>query len=200
LLGKADEVGSKLADQYEFLSIVETGGMGVVYKARHLALNQIVAIKMIQTGQIDEKHIERFRREAKALAELDHFNIIQVKDFGLTETGLPYMVLDFVEGMSLSELIKQQGVLKFETVINIFAQCADALSHAHEHGVLHRDLKPSNIMIKEIPGQKPIVKIIDFGIAKLLNSDSDGALTPLPSLHSLPRCFRNLNRSTAYTW
>jgi serine/threonine protein kinase len=171
------EVGSRFADQYEIVSVVATGGMGIVYEALHIALNQKVAIKMMQTERLDDARVKRFRKEAESLTALEHANIIHVRDYGLTENGQPYMVLDFVEGMSLSELINQRGPLSAELALDIFAQIASALAHAHDRGVLHRDLKPGNIMICETRGQRPIAKLIDFGIAKDLHSGPERGLT-----------------------
>ncbi len=176
LLG-AEEIGNKLADQYEFISVIATGGMGVIYEAKHLALGQKVAIKMMQTGRLDDAHVKRFKREAESLTALDHVNIIHVRDYGLTENGQPYMVLDFIDGLSLSEMIYQLGSIPLGTALSIFVQAADALVHAHERGVLHRDLKPGNIMVAESANQQPSVKLIDFGIAKVLTDESEKGLT-----------------------
>ncbi len=170
----ASEVGYELARQYEFLSVIASGGMGTVYKARQVVLNQNVAIKMMQMTRLDEKHVSRFRKEADALATLEHSNIIHVRDYGLTENGQPYMVLDYVEGMSMSQMIQSRGPIPVMFAIEFFAQIADALAHAHERGVLHQDLKPNNIMICESGKLIPYAKLIDFGIAKIVN----GEVTP----------------------
>ncbi len=167
----------RLAEQFEFLGLLDSGGMGVIYKARNITINQIVAIKMIQAGDLDDRHVQRFRQEARALSNLNHYNIVQVKDFGFTENAQPYMVLEFIEGMTLSQFIKQQQTVSLEKLRSIFTQVTDALSHAHEHGVLHRDLKPSNIMIKTAADGAPLVKIVDFGIAKMLTAELNSALT-----------------------
>ena len=160
------EIGTELALQYEFLSVIAGGGMGTVYEARHLVLNQKVAIKMMQRERLDEKHIKRFRQEAEALAALEHTNIIHVRDYGLTENGQPYMVLNYVEGMSMSQMIQSRGPIPTSFALEFFIQIADALEHAHERGVLHQDLKPNNIMICEPRKMTPYAKLIDFGIAK----------------------------------
>ncbi len=171
----SSEVGYELARQYEFLSVIASGGMGTVYKARHLVLDQNVAIKMMQTERLDEKHITRFRHEANALAALEHSNIIHVRDYGLTENGQPYMVLDYVEGMSMSQMIQSRGPIPVMFAMEFFAQIADALAHAHERGVLHQDLKPNNIMICESGKMIPYAKLIDFGIAKIVNGEATPA-------------------------
>ncbi|MBS1957161.1 MAG: protein kinase [Cyanobacteria bacterium SZAS-4] len=168
----SSEVGFELARQYEFLSVIASGGMGTVYEARHLVLNQKVAIKMMQTERLDDKHVTRFRHEAEALAALEHSNIIHVRDYGLTENGQPYMVLDYVEGMSMSQMIQSRGPIPAMFALEFFAQIADALAHAHSRGVLHQDLKPNNIMICESGKMVPYAKLIDFGIAKIINGEA----------------------------
>jgi serine/threonine protein kinase len=162
----------KLPAQYEFLSVIASGGMGIIYEARHLVLNQKVAIKMMKTQRLDEKHIKRFRKEADALAALEHPNIIHVRHYGFTDNGQPYMVLDYVEGTSMSQIIQSRGPIPVAFAVEFFAQVADALSHAHERGILHQDLKPSNIMICEFGLEPPYVKLIDFGIAKFINGEA----------------------------
>ncbi len=167
----------QLAKQFEFLDLIDSGGMGVIYKARNLTINQIVAIKMIQASALDDRHIKRFKQEATALSNLDHYGIVHVKDFGFTDNAQPYMVLEWIDGLTLPEFIKKQRRLSLETLRSIFVQIAEALSHAHERGVMHRDLKPSNIMIKVAADRTPCVKVIDFGIAKMLTADMNSALT-----------------------
>ncbi len=171
----ASEVGTELARQYEFLSVIASGGMGTIYEARHVVLNQRVSIKMMQKERLDEKNVKRFKQEAEALAALEHPNIIHVRDYGLTENGQPYMVLDYVEGMSMSQMIQSRGPIPTAFAIEFFIQIADALDHAHERGVLHQDLKPNNIMICEPGKTAPYAKLIDFGIAKIINGEATPA-------------------------
>lgn len=167
----------KLADQFEFLELIDSGGMGVIYKARNITINQIVAIKMIQAGSLEDRHVQRFKQEARALSNLNHYNIVQVKDFGFTENEQPYMVLEFVDGETLSQYIKNRQPISLDKFKSIFTQVIEALTHAHERGVLHRDLKPSNIMIKTATDGAPLVKIVDFGIAKMLTAELNSAFT-----------------------
>ena len=141
--------------------------MGAIFKARHLALNRIVAVKMIHQNRMDETQIRRFQQEAKAVSALDHPSIVRVHEFGISEGGQPHMVLDYIEGTTLESVLKEHGVLSIAEALPIFDQICDAISHAHERGVLHRDLKPGNIMLIERPNQPPLVKIVDFGIAKI---------------------------------
>ncbi|MBS2005212.1 MAG: protein kinase [Cyanobacteria bacterium SZAS LIN-5] len=169
------EIGTELASQYEFLSVIASGGMGIIYEARNLVLNQKVAVKMMKTEKLDEKNVKRFKKEAEALAALEHPNIIHVRHYGLTENGQPYMVLDYVEGTSMSQVIQSKGPIPVAFAIQFFIQIADALSHAHERGVWHQDLKPNNIMICQSGLETPYIKLIDFGIAKIINGEATPA-------------------------
>ncbi|RTL45883.1 MAG: serine/threonine protein kinase [Candidatus Melainabacteria bacterium] len=177
----------KLAAQYEFLQTIDSGGMGIIYKARNIAIDQFVAIKMIKTDSLAERHLQRFKQEASALASLNHHNIIRVNDFGFTEETQPYMVLEFVNGETLPRFLAKRGTeTDLETVRSIFVQIADAIGYAHERGVLHRDLKPSNIMVQLGTDGSPTVKVIDFGIAKFLTAESNSAMTQTGELLGSP--------------
>ena len=151
--------------------------MGTVYKAYDRRLEEFVAIKLVHLdGQEDHRHSLRFKREAEATARLDHPSITKVIDFGLIDDAQPYLVMEFVEGKTLSAMIAEEGQLRLAEALPVFTAVCDALAHAHENKVLHRDLKPSNIMINRDSGTT-IVKILDFGIAKILESAG------VPSLH-----------------
>src|SRR5262245_29017313 len=141
----------ELGSRYEFISLVSSGGMGVIYKARQLLLNKTVAIKMLHSHLASDQMLARFQLEAKAASALDHPGIIHVHDFGISEHGQAFMVMDFVEGTTLSDMIEEQGQIDSKTACQIFKQICDAVEHAHSQGVLHRDLKPSNIMISKNP-------------------------------------------------
>ncbi|MBS1957162.1 MAG: protein kinase [Cyanobacteria bacterium SZAS-4] len=178
LVNNADMDG-KLSNQYEFLSEIGSGGMGVIYKARHTALNQIVAIKMLHKSRVDEVSVRRFQQEAKAVTALDHPCIVRVRDFGVTDSGQPHMVLDFIEGDTLSKAIQKSAGLPLAESLELFIQACDALEHAHARGVLHRDLKPSNIMLVPRLSGPPLVKIVDFGIAKINAPDHESSVPNL---------------------
>lgn len=184
--------GRKLVGNYEFLEFIGSGGMGVIYKARHPVLKRLVAIKMLHSHLMTDTVIKRFQQEALAVSGLSHPNIIAVHDFGLSDHGQPYMVMDFVDGKPLSEVLKQ-GPLNLEAVINISIQIAEGLQHAHEHGILHRDLKPSNIMVTDYDCSFPEVRIVDFGIAKILETEATrvtqtGELLGTPQYMSPEQC------------
>lgn len=184
--------GRKLVGNYEFLEFVGSGGMGVIYKARHPILKRLVAVKMLHSHLMNDAVVKRFQHEAQAVSSLSHPNIIKVHDFGLSEHGQPYMVMDFLEGKPLSVILKG-GPLRFEAVLNIAIQIAEALQHAHEHGVLHRDLKPSNIMVTDHDCAFPEAKLVDFGIAKIMENESTrmtqtGELIGTPQYMSPEQC------------
>jgi serine/threonine protein kinase len=160
---------------YEFLESIGEGGMGVIYKARHRHLNKVVAIKTLHSHLTNADLIKRFEIEGKAASMLSHPNIIGVHDFGLTQTGQPYMIMDYVHGQTLSDALRQFGTIPLNQFIPIFLQVCDALSHAHKRAVLHRDVKPSNIMLVSNQRSGFDVRIMDFGIAKLMNESETGA-------------------------
>jgi serine/threonine protein kinase len=165
----APKLISNLAGQYEFIEKIGEGGMGVIYKARHLALNHLVAIKMMHVNQLDQNKMLRFQQEAKAVSSLDHPSIVRVRDFGISESGQPHMVLDYIDGVTLDAMIKTHGPLSLGDAKDLFAQICDAVAHAHQRRVLHRDLKPSNIMLVYRENQPPLAVIVDFGIAKVVD-------------------------------
>ncbi len=162
-------IGTILADKYEILSSCGKGGMGLVYKARQQLIDRIVAIKMLKADLADDKqNVARFQLEAKAASRLQHPNVITVHDFGVVEdTGQPYLVMDFMEGDSLADIIKKEGRINIRRAIPIFLQACSALEHAHRQHVIHRDVKPSNIVLIKSEDKDDFVKVVDFGIAKL---------------------------------
>lgn len=165
---------SIIADRYEVRGELGAGGMGVVYRARDRFLNKEVAIKMLRTSGLTPEMFLRFQTEAKALGKLQHPNVISVYTFGEHDER-PFMVVDFIEGITLSEYIKNRGPLTFDEAYPIFEQICDGMSYAHSKGVTHRDLKTANIMLQKNPST-PKVVILDFGIAKL-QDDVCGAQT-----------------------
>lgn len=160
-------IGSVFADKYYVLEELGKGGMSKVYKVRHLFLeHQILAIKILQSHLASETtNVKRFQHEARTASRLDHPNLLKIHDFGIAKNG-PYLVMDFVKGQSLEEVLsecKRLDLVRFE---EITSQILDGIAYAHENGVVHRDLKPSNIMIIEQAKQPDQIKIVDFGLAK----------------------------------
>jgi serine/threonine protein kinase len=160
--------GFVLDGKYEFIELIGSGGMGVIYKARQIILNRPVAVKMLHSHMISDKALMRFQREGKAGSTLSHQNITVVLDFALSEHGQPYMVMDFEVGQTLAQMIESQSALSPTFVVEALIQICHGLTHAHERGVLHRDIKPSNLMVVSNASTPPQIKILDFGVAKII--------------------------------
>ncbi|MBI3724772.1 protein kinase [bacterium] len=160
--------------QYEVVEKIAKGGMGVVYKVRHVGLDRLYALKvLVQGAHADGEVLERFRREAKTAARLDHPSIVRVHDAG-TEDGFPYLVMDLIEGESLANIVRSEGVSPRKAAL-ITRSIARALAHAHENGVVHRDVKPDNVLIDKNTGEP---RLSDFGIVKDLEAgETDAKLT-----------------------
>jgi serine/threonine protein kinase len=148
--------------RYAILSRLGEGGIGVVYKAFDPNLNKIVAIKVLNTGTLRADQHVRFQNEARALAELKHTAIPEIYNFSISEDGAPYMVMEFIEGKSLSQLLSEQKKLSVDNALAIAKQVCNALQSAHSMGIFHRDVTPSNIII-DVEGE---VKLVDFGLVK----------------------------------
>jgi serine/threonine protein kinase len=158
-----------IAERYEVLTPIGEGGMGTVYKVRDIELDAIFAVKTLRKELVQEPQAsKRFEQEVEAARELNHANLVTVYDHGLSLDQTPYLVMDFIDGPTLAQVLGQEHSLEPAMALNIFVQICDAVDHAHEHGVIHRDLKPSNIMVVTRPDQLPLVKVVDFGIAKVL--------------------------------
>lgn len=166
-------VGTVLKDRYFVLSIIGKGGMSLVYKAKDLSTGKVVAVKALRTqGLGDETIVKRFKQEAEVLHRLNHPRIVSVYDYGTSRIGQPYFIMDYLVGVSLSQVLRKQGPLNLGRFQDIFVQIAAAVSHAHKHKAIHRDLKPGNIMLVEMGDTVDYVKIVDFGIAKLAEDAS----------------------------
>lgn len=173
-------VGRRIADKYHVLSVLGTGGMGVVYLARHETMQDNVAIKMLRAQFVgDSASVKRFNHEAIAARRLRHPNVITTYDHGCTHQGQPYIVMECLQGVSLADEIKRLKQLSVERVLHIFMQACDALDHAHKQGVIHRDLKPGNFMLINFNDDPDFVKVVDFGVAKVMpiNNESSQTLT-----------------------
>jgi predicted Ser/Thr protein kinase len=181
-IGDAAEIARRFP-QFEIIELLGRGGMGVVYKARQLNLDRIVALKILPPLEaMSPDFVERFRREARSLAKLSHPNIVAVHDFG-ESNGLYYFAMEFVDGVNLREMIRT-GKMRPEEALAVVPKICDALQYAHEEGVVHRDIKPENILIDK----RGRVKIADFGLAKLLRRDAtDATLTQTGMALGTPR-------------
>ncbi len=152
---------------YYVLQTLGTGGMSVVYAAKHLDSGKIYAVKTLRMqAATDELTVKRFQREAETLTYLNHPNIVRIHDYGKTSKKQPFFIMDFLTGDSLNDVLRKEKLLSYERVQTIFMQVLAAVAHAHKTGLVHRDLKPGNIMLLKTRQQSDFVKVVDFGIAK----------------------------------
>jgi serine/threonine protein kinase len=155
---------------YKFTKLIGSGGMGDVYAAEHLILGKLVAIKTLKSHLLETSAFQRFQKEAQAASSLTHPNIVKVYDCGISQTGEPYMVMDLVKGETLAQYLKTQGALSITESIQIITEVCNGVICAHDQNILHRDLKPSNVILEE-SGEKRIARVLDFGIAKILENE-----------------------------
>ncbi len=161
-------VGTVVNGKFEVEALIGQGGMGKVYRARHLTLDRPVVLKMLHRGfSADPEVAQRFHREAKAASRLNHPNSIAVLDFGQAEDGTLFMAMEYLAGRDLARVIADDYPLPETRIVRMGAQILSALAEAHAHGVIHRDLKPENVMIEPRRDEPDFVKVLDFGIAKI---------------------------------
>ncbi|MGC4000871.1 MAG: serine/threonine-protein kinase [Anaeromyxobacter sp.] len=161
--------GKTILGRYQLVRLLGRGGMGAVYEAIQLSIGRKVAIKLIHPALAGEPElVERFRREMKAATAIEHPGTVQVHDFGETETGQLFLVMEFIEGRSLSAVLQQEGPLPVARIVHVGVQVLRALSIAHQKGIVHRDLKPENVMLLDRFEERDVVKVVDFGIARIL--------------------------------
>ena len=159
--------GAVLAGKYRVERIIGQGGMGVVVEARHIALDDRVALKfLLPEHSQNPEAATRFLREARAAVKIKSEHVARVSDVGTLDSGAPYMVMEFLEGSDLSQTLEKLGVLQVEDAIDYITQGCEAIAEAHQHGIVHRDLKPANLFLSKRPDGTPIVKVLDFGISK----------------------------------
>jgi serine/threonine-protein kinase len=163
-----EQLAGTTLGNYEIESLLGRGGMGVVYKARQISLDRPVALKLLPpTLSSDNSFVKRFQREARAVAKLTHPNIIHIYDVG-REKGLHYFSMEYLEGRTLDEILREKGKLDVDEAVRIISQAAHGIEHAHEHRILHRDIKPSNIILDT----RGNIKVMDFGLARMAGDRS----------------------------
>jgi serine/threonine protein kinase len=172
------KAGQQVTPTLKLTRLLGKGGMGSVWLADHTTLGSQVAIKFMAIANIDDEVLlQRFRTEAKAAAQIKHPHVAQVFDHGVTGDGVPFIVMEYLEGEDLRHAIRRQGPLAVVDVARIITQSAKALGRAHSLGIIHRDIKPDNIFLCDIDGE-PFIKLLDFGVAKIdQGSSMDGATT-----------------------
>jgi len=180
-------IGRIIAEHYELLECIGEGGMSTVYRAKHLELNKEVAVKLLaQPRTKDANILKRFKQEAVAISKLDHSNIVRLRDYGVDREGEPYLVMDLVAGQSLAQLLEAKHKFSLQDSLSIVSQTLSALAHAHSQEIVHRDIKPSNIMICFDNNNKPVVQVVDFGIAKLNIVNDTSVLTRTGDMFGSP--------------
>lgn len=172
---RANQLAAELPPQYELFEKVGEGGMGFIFKARNRYTHAMYAVKVLRSEfDHDQRALDRFMFEAKAASSLKHPRICCVHDFGLTESGIPYLVMDWIEGISLGRKVTRDKQMSVPEALEIFQQTAAALMHSHQNKVVHRDLKPENIMLGFDEQGRTAVHLLDFGIAKMLSEEDVG--------------------------
>ena len=164
--------------QYQLRHRIGAGGMGEVYLAEHMMLKRPCVIKIIRPERAGEPGaLARFEREVQATAQLTHWNTVEIFDYGHTDDGTFYYVMEYLIGMDLEQLVRTAGSLPPERVVHMLLQVCGALSEAHEQGLIHRDIKPANIYSARLGGVYDVAKLLDFGLAKPMSPDNDAGLT-----------------------
>jgi serine/threonine protein kinase len=171
--------GALIADRYKIEEVIGRGGQATVYRAVQVGMNRVVAIKTLDAELSGRpKQVKRFYLEAQAASSLDHPNVVQIFDFGIdTNTRLPFYVMEYLDGGTLSEVLTRDGPMPEQRATHLVSQIARALVAAHDAMIVHRDLKPQNITVQVLPDGEELIKVLDFGIAKLLLEDGDHGLT-----------------------
>jgi serine/threonine-protein kinase len=164
-------IGTVVDNRYEVLSVIGEGGMGTVYQVRHKALGKRFALKALRKDlAADGEVAARFIQEARTAAAVSHPGLVEITDFGRLESEQVYFVMELLEGQSLAALLRSGGPLPAERGLDIVRQLIHALKAAHDSSIVHRDLKPDNIHISKGDGERDLVKIVDFGLAKVIGS------------------------------
>jgi serine/threonine-protein kinase len=173
------DVGDILAKKYRLERLVGEGGTGVVVAARHMQLEREVAIKFLRTALASDEIRLRFEREAHAIGQIESEHVVLVLEVGALDDGCPYMVMEYLEGRDLAKTLKEDGPLSVEDAADCMLQVCEALDGAHAQGIIHRDLKPANLFLTRREDGGPHIKVVDFGISKLLDPKLKGDSNPL---------------------
>ncbi|HEY1954999.1 MAG TPA: protein kinase [Polyangiaceae bacterium] len=179
--GNADDPvhpGDVLSGKFRVERVLGVGGMGVVVAATHLQLGQLVALKfMLRQALQYPDNVARFEREARAAVRLRSDHVAKVTDVGRLDDGAPYMVMEFLEGEDLDRFARKNAPLLVQTAVDLLLQAAEAIAEAHSLGIVHRDLKPKNLFLTHRLNGEPLVKVLDFGVSKVIGGEGDFSLT-----------------------
>jgi serine/threonine-protein kinase len=168
-------IGQLLSGRYKIIRKIGEGGMGIVYEAEHVVIEKRVGLKVLREDFSRRADVvERFRQEAKSASKIGHEHIIDISDFGVTATGANYFVMELLHGHDLASELEKKGPLSARRTIQLALQCTRALGAAHKKGIVHRDMKPENIFLVQRASGEDFVKIVDFGIAKMSDIETDG--------------------------
>jgi eukaryotic-like serine/threonine-protein kinase len=179
--------GDLLFGKYRVERVIGSGGMGIVVAARHEQLDQLVAIKFVREEALGNPDAaRRFLREARAAASLKSEHVAKVLDVGVLDSGVPYMVMEFLEGSDLGKIMGEQGPMPVAFALRLLRQACMALAEAHSAGIVHRDLKPQNLFLTNTPDGGPKLKVLDFGISKTLEGVTGRALTKTSAVLGSP--------------
>ena len=166
-------VGKILAERFEILERVGDGGTGVVYRAKQLSVDRIIAVKVLGAHvSTDPQWMKRFQNEARAASRLEHPNTVRILDFGQTREGLLFIAMEFLNGRSLRTEIERAGRVQAGRTMQVIAQVCSSLAEAHSQSIIHRDIKPDNVMLVDLKGGGDMVKVLDFSVAKLDTPDA----------------------------
>ena len=183
-----DRIGQVIGGRYKIEKVIGQGGFGAVYRAKHTATGDTIAIKVLRTAvEGQEDVVARFRHEAKTTSRLKHPNTVRVFDFGQMDDGNLFIAMEFLDGQTLTHLQAREGPLEPKRLARIAIQVLKALAEAHSKGLVHRDLKPDNIFLQTVHGEADFVKVLDFGIAKSLTGDQTADLTASGAIVGTPR-------------
>jgi serine/threonine protein kinase len=173
------QLGDVIAGKYRIEAVIGEGGMGVVAAAQHLRLEQLVAIKFVLPSMIGSRMVvERFLREARATVRLKSAHAARVLDVDTLESGVPYMVMEHLEGADLAQILRLHGPLPIDVASNYAIQACEAVAEAHSLGIIHRDIKPQNLFLTRGVGSSPLIKVLDFGISKTQGGYTSGLTNP----------------------
>ncbi len=164
-------IGTVMDGKYSVDRLLGRGGMGEVYAGTHLALGRLVAIKVLHAQfTINQSFVARFEREARTTAMLEHPNAVHIHDFGTLADGSRYLVMEYIEGVTLRDVLRANASLPLCVAVNLVCQAAGAVAEAHARGIIHRDLKPENLMVRRDDDGRLVLKVVDFGLAKILEN------------------------------